>query len=113
MAVFPDLGTNPETPMPVTSTRKMVRSESEAGYIRTRARSVRSFKKYTVKYTNLDRATFDVLLTFLEESAGESFSWLNPLTQAYEIVIHDSETIPHTYTHGATRVDCTFDLTQV
>ena len=57
-----------------------IRSQSEGGYVTSRARFTRISRKWTVHYKWLTTANKDTIKSFEEARRGgsESFTWLNP-----------------------------------
>ena len=98
MASFEDIGLGcPEIPLQETSTKKTIKTETESGYLRTRARSVRSFKKFSLKFTQLSDVQLQSLLTFFDVNAGESFVFQHPVTLALYNVVFDAEELSYSY----------------
>ncbi len=57
-----------------------IRSQSEGGYVTSRARFTRTPRKWTVKYTWLTQANKDVVKAFEDARSGgaDRFTWTNP-----------------------------------
>ena len=82
MPNFPTLGTNPtidgwEEGLAIDPT---IRSQSEGGYVQTRARFTRLTNKWNIKYMALSAADKDTLRTFEKTVRGgsDAFNWTNP-----------------------------------
>ncbi len=82
MANFPTLATNPiidgwEEGLSIDPT---IRSQSEGGYIQTRARFTRLTEKWNVKYMALSTADKDTLRDFEKTvfAGSDAFNWTNP-----------------------------------
>ena len=113
MASFEDIGLGiPQIPLTEKSTKKTIKTETEAGYLRTRARSVRSFKSFSLRYTNLNDTKLQSLLTFFDTNAGESFVWQHPVTTTTYNVVFENESLDYAYNEKH-RVEVSISLREV
>lgn len=102
----------PVIPLEETSTKKTIKTETESGYLRTRSRSVRSFKTFNIKYVDLSNTNIQSLITFKDNNNGEAFIWQHPITLVnYNVVFNDDEL---KYSYGDyNRLECSFILREV
>jgi len=113
MASFEDIGLGiPLIPLTEKSTKKTIKTETESGYLRTRARSVRAFKNFTFKYNDLTNTELQSLLTFFDENSGESFIWEHPVTSASYNVVFENESLDYSY-NEKNKVEVSISLREV
>jgi len=113
MANFSDIGLGiPQIPLTEKSIKKAIKTETEAGYLRTRARSVRAFKTFSMRYTNLTNAKLQTLLTFFSTNVGEAFIWQHPITTTLYNVVFENDELDYSYNEKS-RVEVTITLREV
>jgi hypothetical protein len=94
MATFPTIyhhGTLAQTPYIEELTSALdptVRTEVEAGYVRTRARFTRAPQQWKLQFDMTKTANRDTIIAFVTARGvgGESFSWVEPVAGATKIV---------------------------
>lgn len=102
----------PRIPLQETNTKKVLKMESESGYIRSRSRSVRGFKTFTINYNDLSVSNIEDLIEFFDLVSGDAFVWQHPITSDNYNVIFQDESINYTYNEGG-YVETSFTLREV
>jgi len=79
--------------------KKQVRNETEANYVISRRRSLRSRGAWNLQWDSLPEIDYQTLITFFEANQGSNFNWIHPVTSVvYDVrFIGDeiTDNIPH------------------
>lgn len=83
------MNTYPTKPTPAIGSARAIikpalRSQSESGYIYTRAKFTRQKSKYTLNYPLLTKSELETLVNFFNENQGQSFKFTHPLEKRTE-----------------------------
>ena len=80
MSTFPTLSIYPIYPLKESRVDNTIKSDTEAGYVITRARYSKVRKKFNIIYQLLTAADKALLDTFIDTVSGatDSFTWVHP-----------------------------------
>lgn len=90
---YPTLTAVPNRDFGDNTNKVTIKSESQAGWVTTRARNTRSKEKFNVKYTDMSETDHATLKAFFEDDACgavEIFNWTHPVSSTvYEVRFKD------------------------
>lgn len=117
MAVFPALSAKPVLPVKQAYVDGTIRTQTDSGYVITRAKFARQRRQFDVSYRAMSAADQQLLETFatttVQLGAG-SFTWTHPGSgQTYTVRFSKPPEFSTALANGAVAYDCTFQLEEV
>jgi hypothetical protein len=73
--------------------KPQVRTESDATYIHSRPRSTRGIHKWSLSWTYLSEADYQLLEDFFSANMGAAFTWVHPITSVSYTCRFSSDTL--------------------